>query len=404
MENSKINQSTILTLKIQYGEDLRRITFDGTFVTLETKIKEIFGVALMNLTWKDADGDLITLKNQADLEELLKVGNNGLQLLKLNLLTSGPAVQSEKPTNEAAETNPRRCHGKSRKYHRRWHRSSYSSANDSETGSSSSSSSDDENGKEQSSSTASTTLSLRAKRHLEKIDGRLARANARLERLKGKKCFDEKEFNRQLETLKGLDIPLNPFFQLYLAKQVIRSNKHKGMRHHGHGRRGCHWRAAFWNRDGLENAFGNLNLHSQSYFNPYQPQFAPYAPFYDQSHHFPGHRFLGYRFHGHHDQVQVHSHGHPHQKFGHCGSQGWKRWNQEMDGKTQQQLELLKQNGFPFGRFMARWLRRYNRGIEVMANQTNQPNPQLAKKLEEVAHLQFVPLAIKSFVVTKFEN
>jgi len=193
-----------------------------TFQQLEEHVKSLFfppdyaestntnGYAAASLksqtymAWQDNEGHMITLKNQSDLDEYIN-------FLKQQQLAE-PITLKLTLVSKATTTNP-------------FHFQRQDSFASSVTSKSSVFDNHGNNGSNNIGHVGSQ-ISPKTLRNLEKVNRKCAKKNskcaAKLEKLKSKEGFDEKEYLRLQDVLQGLDIPINPFFEMKIAKKIIK--------------------------------------------------------------------------------------------------------------------------------------------------------------------------------------
>eukprot|EP00808_Paulinella_micropora_P001828 g68086.t1 len=75
-----------ITVKVAFGKDLRRVQLpDLRFSTLSTKCRSTFTVDKTKFLYVDNEGDLITIANDAELEEAFQLSKQENKILKLQL-------------------------------------------------------------------------------------------------------------------------------------------------------------------------------------------------------------------------------------------------------------------------------------------------------------------------------
>ena len=73
--------------------------------------------------------------------------------------------------------------------------------------------------------------------------------------------------------------------------------------------------------------------------------------------------------------------------------------------KTQRQLEGLKANGLPSNWFIGKILEMNNHAnAQAQAIMTTNPNPALAQHLQEISHLQAIPMSVKLSILNTYST
>jgi hypothetical protein len=214
-----MSTTTTFTFKLCFVDEIRRFTAvmgKTTFTDLETLAKEIVVASSststvpssIRLSWKDGDDDNITLRSQLDLEECFSfLVNSSTNTLRISIEVVDGLLS--RPSNN--------------------NNSSSSSSNNTEE----------------------PLISFGARKHLEKMDEKIARKTERwlaeLEKLKLDPHFDEKEYLRQLQVLQDAAVPVYPLVNLLLAKRLVWNNQRAGRQWSGWSWFNCHsWFSPMW--------------------------------------------------------------------------------------------------------------------------------------------------------------
>jgi len=185
-----------VTFKLCFGDEIRRFTVAPgvtTYSNIEAVVREWTSLTVFRLTWKDEEGDNITIRSQADLEECTAfVAKRGLDSLKVNILKASPP--------------------------------GYSATYDAEADLG-------ELGDTQRLLSGEDLIDPKVRRKLEHIDAKMGKMHencqAEVQKLQESPHFDEKEFARQIQVLEEAGVVVYPFIRLALAKRITKINKAK---------------------------------------------------------------------------------------------------------------------------------------------------------------------------------
>ena len=188
--------SAAVTFKLCFGDEIRRFTVAPgvtTYSSTEAVVREWTSLTVFRLTWKDEEGDNITIRSQADLEECTAfMARRGLDSLKVNIEKASPP--------------------------------GYSATSDAEADLG-------ELGDTQKLLSGEDLIDPSVRRKLEHIDAKMGKMHenclAEVQKLQESPHFDEKEYTRQIQVMEEAGVAVYPFIRLALAKRITKINKAK---------------------------------------------------------------------------------------------------------------------------------------------------------------------------------